>query len=71
MGSDLKWEPGMPQRNWQRRHAIQIVAQLPDNPRDALLVLELAKQFVEGFLVVDQPRKSAEVKLISASCKER
>lgn len=34
-----------------RMHAIQIVAALPQEPEDALLVLELAKQLVEGFLI--------------------
>ncbi len=66
-----EWEFGMPHKNWQRRHAIQIVAQLPDNPRDAIQVLELAKQLVEGFLVGDQPRRPTEVKFVSASAKER
>lgn len=36
--------------NWLRRHAIQIAAQLPESPEDAILVLELARQLVEGFL---------------------
>jgi hypothetical protein len=35
---------------WQRRHAIQIVAQLPEKTDDALAVLEFAKELVEGFL---------------------
>ena len=35
---------------WHRRHAIQIAAALPDTVEDALLVLELARQLVEGFL---------------------
>jgi hypothetical protein len=33
-----------------RRHAIQVVAALPEDSRDALLVLDLARQLVEGFL---------------------
>jgi hypothetical protein len=45
--------------NWRRRHAIQIVAQLPDKPDDALAVLELARQLVEGFLCEGQPRLSS------------
>ena len=37
--------------NWHRRHAIQIVAQLPSTSNeDALIVLDLAKSLVEGFL---------------------
>lgn len=40
--------------NWLRRQAVQIVAQLPEDPNDAVIVLELAKNLVEGFLK-DQP----------------
>jgi hypothetical protein len=35
---------------WHRRHAIQVAASLPDTIEDALIVLELAKHLVEGFL---------------------
>jgi hypothetical protein len=35
---------------WQRRHAVQIVAQLPERTDDALAVLGFAKELVEGFL---------------------
>lgn len=37
-----------------RRHAIQVVSALPDGIEDALLILELAKQLVEGFLAGNQ-----------------
>jgi hypothetical protein len=37
-----------------RRHAIQVVASLPEDPADALMVLELAKQLVSGFLSGNQ-----------------
>lgn len=37
-------------RAWQRRHAIQIAAQLPERPKDALAVLALARELVENFL---------------------
>ena len=40
--------------NWRRRHAIQIVAQLPEGIDDALEVLELARELVRGFLSEDQ-----------------
>jgi hypothetical protein len=33
-----------------RRHAIEIVGQLPENPTEALRVLQLAKDVVERFL---------------------
>jgi hypothetical protein len=54
---------------WHRRHALQIAAQLPDDPSDALIVLEHARKLVEEFLlagpsggkhllrIVDLPRK--------------
>jgi hypothetical protein len=37
-------------KGWQRRQAIQITAQLPEGREDALLVLEFARELVEGFL---------------------
>lgn len=44
-----------------RRHAIQVVAALPEDPADALLVLDLARQLVSGFLSGswDQPANPA------------
>jgi hypothetical protein len=36
--------------DWQKRHAIQIVAQLPEGKDDALRVLEEAKTLVESYL---------------------
>jgi hypothetical protein len=32
---------------WQKRHALQIASQLPDNPDDARLVLQLAKDIID------------------------
>jgi hypothetical protein len=57
---------------WHRRHAIQIVAALPETSEDALMVLELAKQLVEGFLAGPQRpllerERGAVVSLSSAS----
>ena len=58
--------------NWQRRHAIQIVAQLPETTEDALMVLELAKELVETFLLDRQPRPAlAEVMAFPASANSR
>lgn len=39
-----------------RRQAVQIVAQLPDNPTDAAAVLEYAAKLV-GTFIADQPDK--------------
>lgn len=36
--------------NWHRRQAIQLAAQLPEDAKDALIVLELTKELVEVFL---------------------
>jgi hypothetical protein len=47
--------------NWRRRHAIQVVAQLPEGIDDALEVLELAKDLVKGFLSEDQASSAALV----------
>jgi hypothetical protein len=40
---------------WHRRHAIQIAAALPETSEDALLVLDLARKLVEGFLSGEKP----------------
>ena len=37
-----------------RRHAIQIVAQLPETQADALLILEAARDFALKFLAEDR-----------------
>jgi hypothetical protein len=36
---------------WQRRHAIHVVGELPDDPAEALIVLRLATELVEKFLI--------------------
>ncbi|MCU1293061.1 MAG: hypothetical protein JWP08_1911 [Bryobacterales bacterium] len=59
--------------SWHRRHAVQIAAQLPENPEDALIVLDLAKSLVEGFLK-DQPRpleRDADIVAFPASANSR
>jgi hypothetical protein len=35
---------------WHKRQAIQIAAALPETREDALMVLDLARELVEGFL---------------------
>jgi hypothetical protein len=60
---------------WQRRHAIQIAAALPENVEDALIVLDLARELVKGFLAGEAQRpalvlereRGAVVSLSSAS----
>jgi hypothetical protein len=36
---------------WHKRHALNVVAQLPENVSDALQILECAKELVENFLI--------------------
>jgi hypothetical protein len=45
-----------PNDAWHRRHAVQVVASLPETTEDALLVLELAKQLVQDFLAEPPPK---------------
>lgn len=53
---------------WRRRHALQIVTQLPENHDDAIAVLELARELVDGFLVGE---KSDHPVLAFSSASER
>ena len=50
--------------NDHRRHAIQVVAALPEEAEDALLVLELARQLVTTFLQSDSPEPAKIVTLV-------
>lgn len=45
------------EEHFHRVHAIQIVASLPNDLDDALLVLRAAERLVRGFLSVDEPAK--------------
>jgi len=40
-----------PKKDWRRTAALHLAAQLPDDPQDALQVLEYAKELVNGFLM--------------------
>lgn len=40
----------MKPEHWQRRQGLQIAAMLPDDPNDALQVLEYARELVEDYL---------------------
>lgn len=45
---------------WHRRHAIQIVAALPENVDDALTVLSLARVLIVGFMAGDAAQRPEE-----------
>jgi hypothetical protein len=49
----------MKEHPWHRRHAIHIVAALPEETEDALIVLRLATQIVTDFLAQLEPTKKA------------
>lgn len=51
---------------WHRRHAVQIVAQLPEEAADALAVLQEAIILVEGFLTEhhQEPRLRGEDEVV-------
>ncbi|MEH2569669.1 hypothetical protein [Bradyrhizobium sp. AZCC 2289] len=38
-----------------RRHAIQIASALPNDPEDALIVLDLTRRLILEFLAEDEP----------------
>ena len=46
--------------SWHRRHAIQIAAALPENVEDAVIVLDLARNLVLGFLA-GQPLQAPDL----------
>ena len=59
--------------SWHKRHAIQLVAQLPEKTEDALLVLDHARDLVMRFLAepATAPLVSADVKSFPASANSR
>jgi hypothetical protein len=46
---------------WQKRLALQITVQLPENTQDALAVLAYARAIVEKFLTPDEPQADSVV----------
>lgn len=47
----------MKPENWQRRQGLQIAAMLPDDPNDALQILQFARELVENYL--QKPKQEA------------
>jgi hypothetical protein len=43
-------------QGWHRRHAIQLAAQLPESPGDAVIVLDLTRELLDGFLRGKEPQ---------------
>lgn len=46
---------------WQKRQALTLASQLPDDPREALLILELTKNLVEQFLMDEDHQSTGHV----------
>lgn len=46
---------------WQKRHALQVAAQLPDDEEDGLLILKLAREIYQQVHLLDAPTKEAIV----------
>ena len=51
----------MKEKNWHRRHALQLACQLPEDSEDALIVLRMATQLVTDFLDDEPTKKPAPI----------
>jgi hypothetical protein len=47
-----------------RAHAIQIVAALPNDPEDALLVLRAAERLVKTYLIEPASKSNAPIRIV-------
>ena len=43
-----------------KRMALQIVGELPENPRDALMILDYAREVIENFLIAEPREREPE-----------
>jgi hypothetical protein len=59
------------QQDWRKRHALQIVSQLPEGTADALAVLDHARDFVLWSREDAEELPSAVVKAFPASANSR
>jgi hypothetical protein len=55
---------------WHRRHALNLVAQLPEDVTDARIILDCARDFVERFIAETPPPDSGARVLHLARTKE-
>lgn len=63
--------PGDTSKLWHKRVAMQIVTQLPEDPREALTVLAYAKELVENFLGAQEPSADRVVSFPPAASSSR
>jgi hypothetical protein len=59
----------MREENWHRRHAVMLAGQLPDNPEDGLIILQLATRLLVEFLAEPETtqKPATVVKLIGGN----
>ena len=57
----------MSDQAWKRRHALQLAAQLPEDPADALDVLRYTRQLVEEYLGDEPTPEGRFVRLVRKS----
>ena len=60
----------MKEEHEHRVHAIQVVASLPIDMEDALLVLRAAERLVRGFLIEPEPAKAAQIVSLVRDCQD-
>jgi hypothetical protein len=60
----------MTETHEHRVHAVQIVASLPNDLEDALLVLRAAERLVRGFLIEPEPAKPAQIVSLVRDCQD-
>jgi hypothetical protein len=59
--ANIRWREMKDKEMWQKRLALQITVQLPENTQDALAVLAYARAIVEKFLTPDEPQADSVV----------
>jgi hypothetical protein len=50
---------------WHRRSALCLASQLPENPGDALAILDCVRELVETFLRSEEPAPAPKAKVLS------
>jgi hypothetical protein len=50
---------------WHRRQAMMLASELPENPADALAILDCVKELVVAFLRSEEPEPAPKAKVLS------
>jgi hypothetical protein len=59
--ANIRWREMQDKEMWQKRLALQITVQLPENTQDALAVLAYARAIIEKFLAPGEPQADSVV----------